>query len=165
MCNKFFNQIFQPEGFDISIWRKSASRLQAAAQPYRVSPVIGQPGSPCKTAVEPTFCGRKFLVLAIWLRDLFFFGFHPNILYFFLRGLTFGDFVQNFCAARMSLEAAKRLCIFFEQTKKDKKNSCNTSPVWTPLLKKWSLPWPLNSENSLSELGDRQGLSHPSFLT
>lgn len=121
MCNKFFNQIFQPEGFDISIWRKSASRLQAAAQPYRVSPVIGQPGSPCKTAVEPTFCGRKFLVLAIWLRDLFFFGFHPNILYFFLRGLTFGDFVQNFCAARMSLEAAKRLCIFFEQTKKDKK--------------------------------------------
>ena len=63
------------------LWRKSASRLQAAAQPYRVSPVIGQPGSPCKTAVEPTFCGTKFLVLAIWLRDLFFFGFHPKILY------------------------------------------------------------------------------------
>ena len=61
------------------LWRKSASRLQAAAQPYRVSPVIGQPGSPCKTAVEPTFCGTKFLVLAIWLRDLFFFlGFIPK---------------------------------------------------------------------------------------
>lgn len=76
-------QVFQPEsarlfynvpiqGFDISIWRVGGFPFQAAAQPYRVSPVIGQPGSPSKTAVEPTFCGTKFLVLAIWLRDLFF---------------------------------------------------------------------------------------------
>ena len=84
-------QVFQPEsarlfynvpiqGFDISIWRVGGFPFQAAAQPYRVSPVIGQPGSPCKTAVEPTFCGTKFLVLAIWLRDLFFLSFIP-ILY------------------------------------------------------------------------------------
>ena len=113
-------QVFQPEsarlfynvpiqGFDISIWRVGGFPFQAAAQPYRVSPVIGQPGSPCKTAVEPTFCGTKFLVLAIWLRDLFFFEFHSNIVSLLTPSpLSFGDFVQNFMQQRMSLEQSER---------------------------------------------------------
>lgn len=51
-------------------WRVGfPSRLQLNPIVFLLS--LASP-EPCKTAVEPTFCGTKFLVLAIWLRDLFF---------------------------------------------------------------------------------------------
>ena len=92
---KCATKVFQPDsaslnynvpihGFDISIWRKSASRLQAAAQPYRVSPVIGQPGSPCKNRSGTHFLRKKVSSLGHLTLGIFFFlGFIPTYCIFF----------------------------------------------------------------------------------